>query len=110
MANNTTTNLTSLAINPKEENSLDEHIAGAGGFYAAQLTMAQRDQVPLKNGLIIYNIETDRFEFRQAGVWRNLNFAFEDMVFNPENANKVLLVNEDGTRITVGKTKEKNRN
>lgn len=110
MKNNITTNLTSLAINPKEENAIDNHINGAGGFYLAQLTTEQRDQVSARNGLMIYNITTRRIEFYQDDAWRYFNFAFDDTIFDPENANKVLLLNEDGTKITVGRTKEKIRN
>lgn len=107
MKNNNTTTLTSLAINAKEDSGIpNTHIRGAGGFYAAQVTTEQRDQIPLKNGLIVYNVSTQRFEFYQEDVWRHLNFAFDDSVFHPESANKILKVNGGGSQVTVGVAKE----
>ena len=46
------------------------------GFYAPQLTTAQRDAIPattLANGAIIYNTTTNTFQNYTSGVWNNLN-------------------------------------
>lgn len=46
------------------------------GFYAPQLTTAQRDAIPattLVNGAIIYNTTTNTFQNYTNGVWNNLN-------------------------------------
>ena len=46
------------------------------GFYAPQLTTAQRDAIPattLVNGAIIYNTATNTFQNYTNGAWNNLN-------------------------------------
>lgn len=46
------------------------------GFYAPQLTAAQRDAIPaatLVNGAVIYNTTTNTFQNYTNGVWNNLN-------------------------------------
>jgi hypothetical protein len=46
------------------------------GFYAPQLTTAQRDVIPaatLVNGAIIYNTTTNTFQNYTNGAWNNVN-------------------------------------
>jgi len=46
------------------------------GFYAPQLTTAQRDVIPaatLGNGAIIYNTTTNTFQNYTNGAWNNVN-------------------------------------
>ena len=43
------------------------------GFYAPQLTTAQRNAITASEGAIIYNTDTFLFETYQNGEWWNLN-------------------------------------
>ena len=46
------------------------------GFYAPQLTTAQRDAIPaatLVNGAVVYNTTTNTFQNYTNGAWNNLN-------------------------------------
>jgi len=42
------------------------------GFYAPQLSTAQRDAITASNGAIIYNTTTLLFQVRQNGAWNTL--------------------------------------
>lgn len=40
-----------------------------GAFIVPRMTTAQRDALTAVNGMIIYNTDTDQFNFREAGAW-----------------------------------------
>lgn len=63
------TRVSNLAVTPSSTNKNN-------GFYAPQLTTAQRDAIPaatLVNGAVIYNTTTNTFQNYTNGVWNNLN-------------------------------------
>ena len=44
------------------------------GFYAPQLTQAQINAIPastLKDGAIVYNLDTNQFQFYSDNAWQN---------------------------------------
>jgi hypothetical protein len=49
------------------------------GFYAPQLSTAQRDAITVSNGAIIYNTTTLLFEIHQNGEWSTLTSASVDV-------------------------------
>lgn len=62
------TKLSGLDISPDPHNKNN-------GFYAPQLTTAQRDAIPsntIRNGGIIYNTEQNTFQTYAQGTWNNL--------------------------------------
>ena len=68
------TKLSSLDISPDLHNKNN-------GFYAPQLTTAQRDAIPsntIRNGGIIYNSDLRFFQVYQDNTWKNLNTSLDN--------------------------------
>jgi hypothetical protein len=61
------TTFSSLAVSQSPTNK-------DNGFYAPQLTQAQIDEIPastLKDGAIVYNLDTNQFQFYSDNAWQN---------------------------------------
>jgi hypothetical protein len=73
------TRVPNLAITPVSSNKNN-------GFYAPQLTTAQRDAIPtatLANGAIVYNTSTNTFQVYQNGAWTNLTTGATNALVAP---------------------------
>lgn len=76
------TRVANLAITPVSSNKNN-------GFYAPQLTTAQRDAIPtatLANGAIVYNTSTNTFQVYQNATWTNLTTGATNALSAPNLA------------------------